>query len=362
MRWLATRGKVTRDADGRARRRIGVVADITARKVAEEALAAAANRLHHVSEAGRLAVWQIEREGLIHDPDLNAVLGWPAGTKMTPDDIRSLYLPGELERLREITAATWARGQRAVEVEAQIRRPDGEVRWVMLRGELGLDSKGQVRAAMGVTVDITERKTEEERMNLLAQEVNHRANNLLAVVQGAVQLSQAPTPEQLKAVVLGRIKALGRANQLLSAERWVGADLHGLVADELAPFSLGEDGRVTHEGPAVALNASAAQSLALALHELATNAAKYGALTTAAGRVSVSWKRDRQGLTVIWRESGGPPVTEPTRKGQGVTLLAHALAGSLGGASTLHWRPEGLICTLELPPEGFEPAEPPQPA
>jgi two-component sensor histidine kinase len=156
-------------------------------------------------------------------------------------------------------------------------------------------------------MDVTERKRTEERARLLAREVDHRANNLLAVVQSVVHLSTATTTEALKHVLLGRIAALGRAHQLLSEARWQSANLRRLVEEELLPFRLGETARYAILGEDVALPPAAAQGVAMALHELATNASKYGAFSEPTGRVEVSWSRNGTGsLTIRWRETGGP--------------------------------------------------------
>lgn len=342
----------------RATRYIGTLQDITERTAAEGERAEWAARLRLAMEAGHLAVWQSNlKDGLLHGPELNAVLGVAPDKHLTVDEVRALYLPGELERIRQLTTAVFARGERNVEVEYRIRRPDGKVRWILMRGELALNAEGRPRGAIGVAMDITDRKDAEERMRLLAREVDHRANNLLAVVQSVVQLSKAATPEALKTVLLGRITALGRAHQLLSEARWEGADLRRLVEEELLAFSLGEAARVSIRGEDVALPPAAAQALAMALHELATNAAKYGALSTPTGQVMVSWTREGRGpLTIRWAETGGPLVTRPTRRGLGATMLARALGGALKGESRFDWRPEGLVCELELPGQTVEPA------
>ena len=342
----------------RATRYIGTVQDITARTAVEDERAQWAARLRLAVEAGRLAVWQSSpKHGLVHGPEFNAILGVDPDVRLTADQVRGFYLPGELERIREITYAAFARGERNVEIEIRFRRADGKVRWMLMRGELALNAEGQPRGAAGVAMDITDRKNAEERMKLLAREVDHRANNLLAVVQSVVQLSKAATPEALKTVLIGRITALGRAHQLLSEARWEGADLRRLVEEELLAFSLGEAARVSIRGEDVALAPAAAQALAMALHELATNATKYGSLSSPAGRVAVSWTREGRGpLTIRWAETGGPLVAQPTRRGLGATMLARALGGALKGETRMDWRPEGLICELELPGEALEPA------
>ncbi|HEY2357053.1 MAG TPA: PAS domain-containing protein [Phenylobacterium sp.] len=355
-RWVAANGQALfEEVDGvvAANRYVGTMQDITARKNAEAEMATALTRLHLVSEAGRMAVWQQHpKHGFVHGPEMNAIFGTPPDAQLTADDVRSFYMPGELERIRSITYPAFERGERNMELEYRIRRADGVVRWVMMRGEMAANEEGKPRGSIGVMMDITERKDSEERLKLLAREVDHRANNLLAVVQGTIQLSQAATAEALRKVLSGRIAALGRAHQLLSEARWEGADLRRLVEEELLAFSLGAASRVSIRGEDIALPPAAAQALAMSLHELATNAAKYGALSTPRGHVAVSWVRDKGGrLSIRWVETKGPPVTPPTRRGLGATMLSRALSGALKGETRMDWRPEGLICELELPGE-----------
>lgn len=308
-------------------------------------------RLRIASEAGRLAIWQSHPvRGFIHNTEYNRILGLPPELRLTGDDLRSRYLPGELDRIRAVNAAAFARGEREVEVVARFRRDDGALRWILVRGELGLSALGEVRGAQGVAMDITDRMEAEERLSLVAQEVDHRANNLLAILLSMVRLSNGTSVSALKEVLEGRISALGRAHQLLSAARWEGADLRRIVEEELLAFGLGQDARISVEGPDLALTPAAAQGLAMALHELSTNAMKYGALQVPHGQVSVRWSRclsDR--LLLVWAEDGGPAVTPPTRRGLGTTILQRALSGGIGGATRLEWRPAGLRCELELP-------------
>lgn len=353
-RWVLANGQaVFETIHGKvvATRYVGTLQDITGRRLAEAARAEASARLRLAIDAGRMAVWQVDAErGVTPSPELNHMLGFPEDARPSIREFAKLNLPGELERVREIAQAAAVRGERYFEAEYRMRRTDGEVRWLLVRAELVPEREGQARGAIGVAMDITDRKDSEERLKLLAREVDHRANNLLAVVQGTVQLSQAETPEALRTVLLGRITALGRAHQLLSEARWEGADLRRLVEEELLAFSLGEAARVTIEGPDVALSPAAAQALAMSLHELATNAAKYGSLSVPAGGVTVSWSRRARGaLAIRWAETGGPPVARPSRRGLGTAMLARALSGPLGGKTKLDWRPEGLVCDLELP-------------
>jgi PAS domain S-box-containing protein len=356
VRWVWAIGEpVFETVDGQAVavRYVGTIQDITDRKLAEDAVRASEQRLRLALEAGRMAVWRMEvGSGLIPTPELNRLLGFPPEARPSVEEILAGYLPGEQERVRGVIEAALARGDRFFEVEYRHRRQDGEVLWLLNRSDLTLDAEGRPVSALGVVMDITDRKADEERLKLLAREVDHRANNLMTVVQGTVSLSQADTPQKLKDVIVGRIAALARAHQLLSETRWDGADLRRLVEEELLAFSLGAAARVSIRGEDLALPPAAAQALAMALHELATNAAKYGALSRPEGRVEVAWQGGRRApLVLTWTETGGPRVARPRRRGLGTAILQRALAGSLGGRTQMDWRPEGLVCELSLPAE-----------
>jgi PAS domain S-box-containing protein len=211
---------------------------------------------------------------------------------------------------------------------------------------------GSVEAVFIEGYDVTAKVETEQRLKLVAQEVDHRANNLLAVIQSIVALSRGDSAETLRRNILGRINALGRTHQLLSQGRWRGAELKRLVEEELLPYTLGDAARMRLSGPAMDLTPGEAQALAMGLHELATNAAKYGALSTPDGRVEVTWSRDTGGARRIrWQEDGGPLVEQPSHKGLGMSVLERTLQGAIGGRTQLLWRPEGLVCEFGLPPE-----------
>lgn len=356
VRWVWAIGEpVFETVDGApvATRYVGTIQDITDRKLAEDSIRASEQRLRLALEAGRMAVWRVDlNRGMQPTPELNRLLGFPADARPTLEEVLAGYLPGEQDRMRAAIEGALAKGERFFEVAYRHRRQDGAVRWLLNRSEIILNDAGQPTGALGVVMDITERKADEERLKLLAREVDHRANNLMAVVQGTVSLSQAETPEALKAVIVGRVSALARAHQLLSETRWEGADLRRLVEEELLAFSLGTATRVSIRGPDLALPPAAAQSIAMALHELATNAAKYGALSQPEGRVDVAWRGGGcEPLRLTWTERGGPRVARPRRRGLGTAILSRALAGSLGGSTRMDWRPEGLVCEMELPAE-----------
>jgi two-component sensor histidine kinase len=203
-----------------------------------------------------------------------------------------------------------------------------------------------------------EREEAAERLRFLLLEVDHRANNLLAVVQSMVSLANVDSDEALKLKhdLLGRIGALARAHQLLASTRWRGADLATLVKEELQPYTLGDSARAHARGPSMPLSPAEAEGVAMAIHELATNAAKHGAFSAPGGRVQVTWWRDSSGARHIrWQEDGGPQVEKPDRRGLGTRVLERALAAS-GGRTRLLWRPEGLVCDFDLPHEAQQKA------
>lgn len=238
--------------------------------------------------------------------------------------------------------------------ELRLRRKDGTTAWLEMHMAPVIDGhSGRLRHVIVALQDIGERKAAEERQTLLAREVDHRAKNMLAVVQSIVHLTRADDPRAFAESVAGRVRALARAHELLARDRWRGTELAHLVQDELAGFvDTGADaGRITISGPPVRLAASAVQPLSMALHELATNAAKYGALSRPQGRLDIAWHHDAaaRAIVIAWREQGGPLVTGPgSRQGFGLKLLQRLLEGQLGGTVKLDWRPGGLFCRLTL--------------
>jgi two-component sensor histidine kinase len=202
-------------------------------------------------------------------------------------------------------------------------------------------------------LNVTERKASQERQALLAREVDHRAKNALAVVMAALRLTRAETLPAYRAAVEGRVAALARAQTLLATESWSGAELQRLLEGELRPF-VAEGQRLVLEGPAVQLQGRAVQPVAMAIHELATNATKHGALSVAGGGVAVRWSVDQAGTTLAlrWQEEGGPPARPPQRQGFGSRVLEATIRGQLGGSIALEWSAEGLACAMTLPLAG----------
>jgi PAS domain S-box-containing protein len=265
------------------------------------------------------------------------VIGKPITILIPPE--RHLEEDVILERIR--------RGDRVDHYETIRRRKDGSLVDMSLTISPMRDANGTVVGASKIARDITERKRSEAQISILAREAEHRAKNLLANVGAVVQLSQADTPDGLKKAIAGRIAALASVHSLFAQSRGTGAELGSLVKQELAPYSRDERMRTQIGGPAVVLKPDLAQAIAVALHELATNAAKYGALSVPEGQVRVEWSRAADGRVVLrWTEAGGPPVNPPTRKGFGTHVMEAMIHGHVGGNVRLNWRVEGLGCEI----------------
>ena len=188
------------------------------------------------------------------------------------------------------------------------------------------------------------------RINILGREAEHRAKNVFATVQAIVHLTQADQPDTLKRAIQGRIQALANVHALFAKSQWVGAHLGSIVNQELAPYLQEGSTRVRSSGPSVLLAPDRAQTMTVALHELATNAAKYGALSTPEGRVDVEWSLTDQTLALRWMETGGPSVMPPKRQGFGTRVL-QSMLGQINGDMHCDWQQAGLVCEITLPME-----------
>lgn len=265
---------------------------------------------------------------------------------VNPANVQMMLHPDDTDELRK-AIAQFAKGTKSYEGEFRIVRPNGEVRWCAGTAAASTDRGGRVVRVSGVTVDITERKQAEERQNLLAREVDHRAKNALALAQSIVRLTRGENVKTYIRSVEGRINALARVHTVLSLSSWQGAEIRKLVDEELAPYSTGE--QIKLSGSEIQLQPATAQTVALALHELVTNSAKYGALSTLSGRLSVSWEEQDDLLEIMWIETGGPQVEKPITRGFGTRSVIASIESQLGGRAEFDWRPEGLICRLTVP-------------
>ena len=241
------------------------------------------------------------------------------------------------------------RGERIEHFETIRQRKHGSLIWVSLTISPIKNAEGRIIGASKIARDITEQKRASDQIATLAREAEHRSKNLLANVQAMVNLSQADAVADLKKAVEGRIQALANVHSLFVATRWIGAELSTIATQELAPYSGTGEKRVRIDGPQVLLDPNTAQAVAVALHELATNAAKYGALSRANGQVELKWSHEASGrLNLRWMETGGPTVRPPTRTGFGGRVIEQMIV-QLKGESRFDWRTEGLVCEITVP-------------
>jgi PAS domain S-box-containing protein len=240
------------------------------------------------------------------------------------------------------------RGERIDHFETVRQRKHGGLISVSLTISPVKNADGKIVGASKIARDITELKSSHDQIATLAREAEHRSKNLLANVQAMVNLSQAETVSDLKKAIEGRIQALANVHSLFVSTRWIGAELCTIARQELAPYSERGEKRVRIDGPEVLLEPNAAQAIAVTLHELATNAAKYGALSVANGEIELKWSHRTEGrLEFRWTETSGPPVRAPTRTGFGSRIVEQVIA-QLKGNTRFDWRPEGLVCDITL--------------
>ncbi|MPZ35206.1 MAG: PAS domain-containing protein [Rhodospirillales bacterium] len=312
-------------------------------------------QLRTAAEAAQFGVheYDVAHDRTLRSPQFLKILGageadaaatFEAGLDFVHPDDR------EATRRRKQEILGGAEGQ--YQLEYRIRRRDGQVRWVMDRGQVIHDTEGKAMRVVGVVLDITDIKEAEQRQHLLFDELNHRVKNTLSIVQALAQqtLRTRPDPADFARAFADRLGSLARAHSLLTHESWRGAALRDIVATALAAF-LDEGRPIEIGGDAVMVPASTTITLGLMLHELATNAAKYGALSVADGRLSIQWTTTEVGagtaVDLHWREDSGPPVSPPKSRGFGSRLLAGG-AQQLGAELELDYAAAGLRCRLRF--------------
>jgi PAS domain S-box-containing protein len=344
-----------RDAAGTLVGAVNILVDISDRRAAEAALALSEARLRAVFETTPECIKLVAPDGTLLQMNEAGLRMIEANSAAEAEGgcVFDLIAPehraawrANHDRVCRGEALRWEfdivgfRGaRRSLETHATpLRLPDGSI------------------AQLAITRDVTARKRAEERQALLAREVDHRAKNALAVALSLVRLTRAEDPRGFAEAVEGRIAALARAHTLLAGEGWSGAELRGVVRAELARWLAA--GRVELRGPPERLAPDTVQPVSLVLHELASNAARYGALSVPSGRVEVAWSADSASgtLELRWTESGGPPVPEPPRRpGFGSKLVAATVRGQLGGAVRQHWEPAGLRCEITFGADRLRP-------
>ncbi len=324
-----------------------------ARRIAENELRESEFRFRLMSEHAPVMIWISDVDGkCLH---LNRMLRsfWGVEETDIPSfDWSATIHPDDAADIAERIGAAVAK-RMPVEVRGRYRNAAGHYRVLetVARPRIGLS--GEFLGMIGVNVDVTERDEAEKARELLVAELNHRVKNTLAVVQGiALQTFRTDTaPREARRAFEGRLIALARAHNLLTQANWQDASLQELAT--LTLQALGADAaRVAIKGPSISLPPKEAVSIGLALHELSTNAMKYGALSNGSGRVEVLWERiegEQPRLRLIWRETGGPPVQPPTRAGFGSFLLQRTLGHDLNGEVTVRFDPGGVVCLLEAP-------------
>ena len=273
--------------------------------------------------------------------------GWPAEEAVGKvcHELTQTTFPAPLDEINAELLSTGRWQGELVHTTRDATRVTVSSRWSLQR-----DAQGRPAAILETNNDITERKQAEELTNLLAREVDHRANNLLAVAQAMVRLSKGATVKDLQETIMGRIDALARAHSLIAETGWRGADLEQLVERELKPYASATGANTAISGAQVHLTGAMAQAIAIALHELATNAAKYGAFSTDTGRVEVNWSLTPEGeLLLSWTEHGGPTVAPPIGQGFGTALIEQSARRQLRGEVDVRWRPGGLACEFRIP-------------
>jgi PAS domain S-box-containing protein len=317
-------------------------------------------------EAGGLGEfeWDLTEDRMVVNEQMKAMTGLTQdSTGGEHGDVSFKFVhPDDREALRaEVDRSLRTTGR--YRAEYRIVRPDnGEQRWMMGAGAVVLDAENKPRKIIGVVQDITDRKRDEEQRETLMAELDHRVKNVLAAVQSLAAQSARRTSSVDGFIdsFSGRLKAMAQAHELLTATRWHGASLGSIVEAELG--GLGH-GQAIWSGPDLFLTPRAANALSLALHELATNAIKYGALSVEGGRVLLDWrKRPDGGFAVDWQEIGGPPVSPPTRTGFGAVLLDRVTGRELGGTGKVTYDKAGVRAHLTANRAALADAKPAEPA
>ncbi|HET7715347.1 MAG TPA: HWE histidine kinase domain-containing protein [Bauldia sp.] len=267
---------------------------------------------------------------------------------------RSVRHPDDRKRVMLGFQEALAEGRDTYEVEYRVVLPSGEERWIFGRGIVVRDAEGRPWRYSGVDIDITHRKRQEEHLRLVSRELVHRTNNLLAIIQSMIRQTAlaAEDVETFEARLSARIMGLGESNAILVRQDWRGVLLEELVRAQLKAFLDPDDKRLSLSGPPVFLTPRAVQNIGLALHELGTNAIKYGALSVQDGAVRIGWAYEEErgkGLRLIWREVRGPPVAIPRRSGFGRAVVEQLVPRALATEASLHFDPDGVVWTIVIP-------------
>jgi PAS domain S-box-containing protein len=320
----------------------------------ERHLFASKGRLQIAMDAAQLGWWQYDPRHRMLSGDTRSKEIFDITADETPvEEIKKRVHPDDAERFWAAREATLDPvDPKPYAIEFRLRRGDGEVRWLEAHWLAYFEGDGRERrtaSVAGTVADITERKEREEQVQLLMREVNHRAKNMLSVVDAIAHQTATRNPEDFVERFSERIQALSANQDLLVRNEWNGVEIEDLVCAQLALFADLIGSRIAVHGPKLRLKAASAQAIGLALHELATNAGKYGALSADAGRVDVRWGIDADTFSMSWTERDGPPVFAPKRRGFGTMVMEAMTERSIDGKVDLDYAPSGVSWRLTCP-------------
>lgn len=352
--WVLIRAQLTADANGQPTHMAGISLDITDLKNVEEKLARSEERLNlALGASGMVGIWDWDlKTNLIYaDPNFAEIYTVDPGDAARGAPLEAYtrnFHPDDLPAFEKELAAVFS-GQESFNAEYRIVQPDGGVRWVHARGRLIRDEFLEPVRFSGAAIEITERKKSEEAQALLMHELSHRVKNTMAVVQAIVtqSLRNVSSVEEAGVKVQSRLATLARAHDILINRNWISASLEDVVRGTIHSSGMQEDNRLRISGPLVTLGPQQALSISLVIHEMLTNAVKYGALSNEGGSVDVLWEingNQTPALAFVWQETGGPLVTAPTRKGFGSKLISSSLKAL--GDIDIRYLPQGLRLAL----------------
>jgi PAS domain S-box-containing protein len=355
--WLEETAKGEFDATGRLLRIKSLTRDISERKRAEQALS---ERMMQLELAGRAALvgsfgYDVDTEKIQISEGYAAIHGFPEGTtEIARRQWQAGMHPDDADEIEAVRRRTFHQRGREYGFEYRIVRSTGEVRWIESRTFVSYHGDGRPERVVGINIDVTDRKRAQDHQRTLHAELDHRVKNVLATVStiAARTLDTSSSMNHFVASLDGRIRSMARTHELLSARQWQGISVLELVSRELAPYAT--RGNTDINGPNVILKAEAGQAMGMVLHELATNAAKHGALSSQNGRVSIRWHQRLNGhrrpqLVLKWREVGGPSVVAPKNHGFGTNTIRDLIPYEFGGTVDLEFPAAGVQCRLELP-------------
>jgi PAS domain S-box-containing protein len=356
-RWIEARVLISYDDAGRALQMIGANIDVTERKQTAQDLA---ERTVQLALAGKAVLvgsyaYDTDTEIMQISEGYAAIHGLPDGAlEVARSECLATVHPDDIAQVKQCRSEAFDVRRREYSVEYRILRAGGEVRWVETRCFISYDASGHPRRVVGVSIDITQRKRVEEEQRRLVAELDHRVKNVLATVQAvaAHTMDASSSMEHFVAALDGRIRSLKSTHEILSHRRWLGIPLAELVQRELAPYATRSN--VDIGGPEVMLSAEAGQVMGMVLHELVTNAAKYGALSDPAGRVSIRWRLPLNGgatdrLVFKWKETGGPLPASGSKSSYGMNVVRELIPYELGGTVEYLLPREGAQCQMDIP-------------